>query len=205
MNNTSLQPTEALIDFLSEGKDIDLAKKLAEKYSLSDEDFVNLAKIVFLILIKQEDIESTPMEDLVNKYLPSLSEETKKYLAKDLILEIVPLLNRLWQEEKVPEQTYEEKEGEFIEIMEKVVKKLPIKRDSEEEKEKEKKEKEGEEEKIEEEVEIPAPVTISWKPAEEEVVKIEENEEPKELASIEIEYKKTEEKKDEEAIDLSQI
>ncbi len=202
MNNSLNILPKKLKKFLLDLEDIKITQKISAKYNLNLEDSLNLGVLIFKLLIKDENLEEASLDELLKKYnLNNLEEEIKTYLKKDIILEVVPLVNKLWEEEKTEEEPYEEREKRYLEMMKTIVEKPLLKEETKEEIPEAQLEKETKEE-------IPSiPFTISWKPESEEVVEIkEEKEKPSEGSEmIQIEFKKEEEKKDEEAIDLSQI
>lgn len=191
-----------VLNFLSRLEYMRIAEKLSAKYNLEEEQLLNLCRLIIDIVTKKIDLEQKSFDELMDNYSLNVSEEIKTYLKKDIILEVVPLVNKLWEEEKTEEEPYEEREKRYLEMMKTIVEKPLLKEETKEE--------EIPEAQLERETkeEIPSiPFTISWKPESEEVVEIkEEKEKPSEGSEmIQIEFKKEEEKKDEEAIDLSQI
>lgn len=189
-----------VLNFLSRLEYMRIAEKLSAKYNLEEKQLLNLCRLIIDIITKKIDLEQKSFDELMDNYSLNVSEEIKTYLKKDIILEVVPLVNKLWEEEKIEEEPYEEREKRYLEMMKTIVEKPLLKEEKEEipEAQLEKETKE----------EIPSiPFTISWKPESEEVVEIKEEEEKPSEGSemIQIEFKKEEEKKDEEAIDLSQI
>lgn len=193
-----------VLEFILNLEDMRIAEKLSAKYNLEEEQLLNLCRLIIDIVTKKIDLEQKSFDELMDNYSLNVSEEIKTYLKKDIILEVVPLVNKLWEEEKTEEEPYEEREKRYLEMMKTIVEKPLLKEETKEE--------EIPEAQLEKETkeEIPSiPFTISWKPESEEVVEIKEEKEKEKPSEgsemIQIEFKKEEEKRDEEAIDLSQI
>jgi len=207
---------EIVGDYFEKGKFDDLARAISQRYGFDEEQSFRTFLLVLSLMVRAEDLEKRSLDEVIAEYLFDIPEEIRGQVKKDIILEVIPLEEVLWQEAREQEETrpltYEEKEKLYLEALKELQKPL-LKSQKEIEEEKEEEKKIEEESKSEERVisleEEPQtseePLVISWTPmleTKEEEIKIETESEP----VITVEYKKEESKEDkEETIDLSQF
>lgn len=229
MNNYNLpellkNSTRAIREFLASEEFFKFVYETSRLAGLGLEGYVELLDYFNILTLKGFSLDEA--EEKLIEFLPNLNEDQKKIIIRELAVNFVPLLEKLW-EIKPEDEEYEDKVQRYIKMMEAFLIRpsTKIKREElkniEEEKEpvsgvllqqpqeveSSRATKENEEAEVES---VEEPITISWQAENQKNESIEKNQvEPTTFAEIpQISFKIKEEKEKEEKeepIDLSQI
>jgi phosphatidylinositol kinase/protein kinase (PI-3 family) len=190
---------EKIIEFIGSNEYFKIVEEISNFLKITWED-ERMSKIINLTddILRYNQIAETPVKELIKKWLDFLNEEEVNNLYNFLNENFLPKVRELWQEKEIlttkeeTEETFEEKEKRYIELMKTIIQ-YP-------QKTKEKSEKKEETKKEVEEYK-----TITFEPKEEH--KKETKEESLPETTIVITKKKEEEKppEGEEFLDLSKL
>jgi hypothetical protein len=192
------------LDFLGSEEELKIIETIGNLLKIDWED-EKISKIGYLTeeIIRFNKTSETQVKELIKKWLDFLNEDEVNKLYQFLNENFLPKVRKLWQEEitetegekiesEKTEETFEEKEKKYIELMEKVIQYQQNSKEKSENKEETKKE-------------VEEYKTITFEPKEEH--KIEPKEESLPETTIVIIKKKEEEKpkEGEEFLDLSKL
>ena len=192
------------LDFLGSEEELKIIETIGNLLKIDWED-EKISKIGYLTeeIIRFNKTSETQVKELIKKWLDFLNEDEVNKLYQFLNENFLPKVRKLWQEEipetegekiegEKTEETFEEKEKRYIELMEKVIQYQQNSKEKSENKEETKKE-------------VEEYKTITFEPKEEH--KIEPKEESLPETTIVIIKKKEEEKQKEgeEFLDLSKL
>jgi len=192
------------LDFLGSEEELKIIETIGNLLKIDWED-EKISKIGYLTeeIIRFNKTSETQVKELIKKWLDFLNEDEVNKLYQFLNENFLPKVRKLWQEEipetegekiegEKTEETFEEKEKRYIELMEKVIQYQQNSKEKSENKEETKKE-------------VEEYKTITFEPKEEH--KIEPKEESLPETTIVIIKKKEEEKpkEGEEFLDLSKL
>jgi len=193
---------EKIIEFIGSDEHFKLIEELGNflKITWGDE---RMPKIINLTedILRYNQTSETPVKELIKKWLDFLNEEEVNNFYQFLNENFLPKVRELWQEEipetKETEETFEEKEKRYIELMKEIIKYPQFQK-------KEKIEKEIKEEETKKEIEEHK--TITFEPKENKKKEIHKESLPEDAVII---TKKKEEEKpekeEEEFLDLSKL
>jgi hypothetical protein len=192
------------LEFLGSEEELKIIETIGNLLKIDWED-EKISKIGYLTeeIIRFNKTSETQVKELIKKWLDFLNEDEVNKLYQLLNENFLPKVRKLWQEEitetegekiegEKTEETFEEKEKKYIELMEKVIQYQQNSKEKSENKEETKKE-------------VEEYKTITFEPKEEH--KIEPKEESLPETTIVIIKKKEEEKpkEGEEFLDLSKL
>jgi hypothetical protein len=185
------------IEFIGSKEYFEIIKNVGELFNINWGD-KRMPRIIALVnnIVRYNQTSETPVKELIKKWLNFLNEEEMNNLYQFLAVNFLPKVKELWQEEEISEsegegeETFEEKERRYLELMKTIIQ-YPQKPKEEQERKEETK-KEFEEYR-----------TITFEPKEEHK---KETEESLPETTIVITKKKEEEKpKEEGLLDLSKL
>jgi len=166
--------TEKIIEFIGSDEYLKITEEIGNFLKINWED-EKMPKIINLTedILRYNQTGETQVKELIKKWLNFLNEEEINNLYEFLNENFLPKVRELWQEEPIEEikteeeETFEEKEKRYFELMKTIIKYPQTKKEEKEVKKEEGEEKEVKEEGREEKEEVEEFKTITFGPKEE--------------------------------------
>ncbi|GBD34541.1 hypothetical protein HRbin35_00270 [bacterium HR35] len=105
----------ALREFISSEIFINFAYKVSQLVGLDIDSYIKLFDYFTVLSLQGFPVEEA--EDRLNDFLPNLTEEQKKVIIREMALNLIPTLEKIW-EIKPEDEEYEEKVKRYVALME---------------------------------------------------------------------------------------
>jgi len=105
----------ALREFISSEVFVDFAYRVSQLADLDSDSYNNLFYYLIVLALKGFPIEEA--EERLNDFLPNLNEEQKKIIIREMALNLIPTLEKIW-EIKPEDEEYNEKVERYVALME---------------------------------------------------------------------------------------